>query len=381
MVERIGSGTPSEIREGATVSQRGIFEKEPGSGVWWIRYFDQFGKKRREKAGSKSVAIKLYGKRKQQVLEGKKLPENFRKPSINFGQLLDDALAYSKRNKRSHRTDVPRIASLREWFGSHPAEELTPREIENVLARAAEKEKWAPSTFNHYRSLMSLSYRLGILNRKVASNPARSVTHRREDNNRVRFLSEEEEKKLRKVVDGKWSLHLPELDLALNTGLRKGSQYSLTWDMVDFRSRMLNISRTKNDEPIHVPLNDAAVAALRVVRTRGDGKGRVFQSKKTGEPLENGRHWFDDAVIEAGIKNFRWHDLRHTFASRLRMRGAPLEDIADLLGHKSLTMTRRYAHLGPNKLHAVVSLLKPSDPRSDTSESDASGSVTEVVVQ
>jgi integrase len=58
---------------------------------------------------------------------------------------------------------------------------------------------------------------------------------------------------------------------------------------------------------------------------------------KTGEPLENGRHWFDDAVIAAEIKNFRWHDLRHTFASRLRMKGAPLEDIARLLGHKSRT--------------------------------------------
>jgi len=363
------------------MKQRGIFEKHTGSGIWWICYFDQFGKKRREKAGTKSVAIKLYGKRKQQVLEGKKLPENFRKPSVKLSQLLDDALAYSKRNKRSYKTDIPRIASLKDWFGSHPAEELTPKEIENVLGRAADKEKWAPSTFNHYRSLMSLCYRLGILNRKVTSNPARSVTHRREDNNRVRFLTEEEEKKLRKVIEGKWSLHVPELDLAINTGLRKGSQYSLTWDMVDFRGRMLNIPRTKNEEPVHVPLNDAAVAALRVVHARGDGKGRVFQSEKTGEPLENGRHWFDDAAIEAGIKNFRWHDLRHTFASRLRMKGAPLEDIADLLGHKSLTMTRRYAHLGPNKLHAVVSLLKPSDTTSDTGERDASSGITQVVVQ
>jgi len=143
---------------------------------------------------------------------------------------------------------------------------------------------------------------------------------------------------------------------------------------------MLNIPRTKNEEPIHVVLNDAAVAALRVVHARGGGKGRVFQSEKTGAPLENGRHWFDDAVIEAGIKNFRWHDLRHTLASRLRMKGAPLEDIADLLGHKSLTMTRRYAHLGPNR-HAVVSLLKPSDPTSDTGESDASSGVAQVVVQ
>jgi integrase len=249
-----------------------------------------FGKKWREKAGSESVSIKPYGKRKQQVLEGKKLPEDFRKPSINFGQLLGDALAYSKRNKRSHKTDVPRIAIVKEWLGSHPAEELVPREIENVLARAAEMEKWAPLSFNHYRSLMSLSYRLGILNRKVTSNPARSVTHRREVNNRFWFLSEEEEKKLRIVVDGKRSLHLPVLELALDSGLRKGSPYGLTWDMVDFRGRMLNIPRTKNEEPIRVPLNDTAVAALRVVRTRGDGKGRVFQSKKTGEPLENGRN-------------------------------------------------------------------------------------------
>jgi integrase len=72
------------------------------------------------------------------------------------------------------------------------------------------------------------------------------------------------------------------LDVASNTGLRKGSQDSLTWDMVDFRSRMLNIPRTKNEEPIHVPLNNAAVTALRVVNDRGDGRGRVFQSAKTG---------------------------------------------------------------------------------------------------
>jgi Phage integrase family len=97
-------------------------------------------------------------------------------------------------------------------------------------------------------------------------------------------------KKLRKVIEAKWPSHVPELDVAINTGIRKGSQYWLTWDMVDWEGRMLDIPRTKNEEAIHVPLNDAAIAALKVVHARGGGRGRVFQSEKTGEPLENGRH-------------------------------------------------------------------------------------------
>ena len=362
------------------MKQRGIFEKQPGSRIWWVCYFDQFGKKHREKAGTKSAAVLLYRKRKQQALEGKKLPERLREVLVTFGHVAEDALAYSKRNKRSYRTDVPRFTRLEEWFGKYVADELTPKDIENTLARVAEEESWAASTFNHYRSLMSLTYRLGILNRKVASNPARSVPHRREDNNRVRFLTTEEEKKLREVVQAKWPTHLPELDLAINTGLRKGSQYGLTWDMVDWKARTLNIPRTKNEEPLHVPLNNAALAALKVVFERGDGMGRVFQSIKTGEPLENARHWFDDAMVESKLKNFHWHDLRHTFASRLRMKGAPLEDIADLLGHKSLTMTRRYAHLGPNRLHEVVSLLNATDTRTDTEQSSVLARTSQVAV-
>jgi site-specific recombinase XerD len=107
----------------------------------------------------------------------------------------------------------------------------------------------------------------------------------------------------------------------------------------------------------------------------------VFRSESIGQPLENVRHWFYDAVMEAGIKNFRWHDLRHAFASRLRMKGAPLEDIADLLGHKNVTMIRRYAHLGPNKLHAVVSLLGACATTSATSEAGTRESSPQVVVQ
>jgi site-specific recombinase XerD len=143
---------------------------------------------------------------------------------------------------------------------------------------------------------------------------------------------------------------------------------------------MLNISRTQNDEAVHVPLNDAALAAWKMVFERGDGRGRIFRSSKTGEALENAEHWSDDAIAEAKLKNFHWHDLRHTFASRLRMKGAPLEDIADLLGHKSLTVTRRHAHLGPNRLHEVVSLLKATDTTSEPEQAAVSPTVVQVSV-
>ena len=98
------------------------------------------------------------------------------------------------------------------------------------------------------------------------------MTHLREDNNRIRFLTDEEERNLRKIIKKKWAKHLPELDLAINTGIRKGSQYGLTWDMVDWRSRELHIPRTKNEEPLHVLLNDAAICALKTVFEKGGWK-------------------------------------------------------------------------------------------------------------
>ena len=154
---------------------------------------------------------------------------------------------------------------------------------------------------------MSRSYRFGIQNRKVVSNPVRAVTHRRDDNNRVGFGRIEEEKKLREVIAAELASHLPELELATNKDLRKGSMYGLISEMIDWKGRMLDILRSKNEAPIHVPLNDAGIAALRVVHDRGDCAGRVFPSAKTGEPPEKGRHWFDDAVLEANNKNSRWH--------------------------------------------------------------------------
>src|SRR6266852_9963657 len=97
--------------------QRGVFEKAPGSGVWWVRYADASGRIRREKVGNRGAALQLYQKRKTQVLQGEKLPENFRARSVLFSELANNALEWSKAHKLSYGDDVIRMKRLLEAFG------------------------------------------------------------------------------------------------------------------------------------------------------------------------------------------------------------------------------------------------------------------------
>lgn len=341
------------------MKQRGMFEKIPGSGVWYIRYVDAQGRYRREKAGTKSAAIALYRKRKTEALEGRKLPEKLRDAPLLLAEIADDSIAYIKKRYARPADDVARVEILKGWFPSRAAETISPDEIEGHLEKAEEENRWASSTVNHYLTLLSLTYRLAIRSRKVKVNPVCGIRRRREDNSRVRFLTAEEEAKLRTTMRTKpaWVEHLPELDLALHTGLRRTDMYQrLVWENVDMVARVATVPRSKNDEAVHVPLNDAAIRALVVFRSRGDGTGRVVRNP-AGETLSWNEHWFPVAVRAAGIRDFRWHDLRHTFASRLRQSGVPLGTIAELLGHKTLAMTRRYAHLSIANLHEAVSRI------------------------
>jgi integrase len=338
---------------------RGVFEKVLGSGEWWIRYVDAQGHYRREKAGTKGNAKDLYTKRKNEALTGKKLPEKLRRALVSFVEIADDAITYIKGRYARPADDVARMEVLKEWFSGRAAETITPDEIEAKLKEAGEGNNWTPSTVNHHHTLLSLTYRLAIRNRKVKESPVRGIRRRAENNSRVRFLTPYEEKRLREVLRSKpeWAEHESELDLALHTGLRRADMYQrLVWENVNLGLRVATVPRSKNDAPVHVPLNDDAMRALRVFRSRGDGTGRVVRNA-TGETLNVNAHWFPDAVRAASIKDFRWHDLRHTFASRLRQSGTPLGNIAELLGHKTLAMTQRYAHLSIANLHEAVSRI------------------------
>lgn len=312
----------------------GLFEKVPSSKVWWIRYADSMGRILRKRAGTKGAAFDLYRKRKTEALEGKKLPENLRAPVVSFAELAQDALTYSKAHKRSYDDDVIRMERLLAAFRDRAADSITPYDLERHLAQAAEEGDWKPATVNRYRALVSLVYRLGIQNGKVKENPARLVKHRQESNARVRWLSEEEEVRLRAYLEAACTQFIPELDLALHTGMRLGEMYSLTWDGVNLGRKVLTIHRSKNGEMRHIPLNSAAISALEAFKELCDGTGKVIRNEN-GETLAGARYWFEPALRKAKIYRFSWHCLRYTFASRLVMRGVDIRTVQELMGHKS----------------------------------------------
>jgi integrase len=366
--------------------EKGIYEKVQGSRVYWIRYADGDGRIRREKAGTRSAAIKLYRKRKTEVLEGRKFPHTLRSRRVKFAELTDDALKYCETHNLGHQFDAYRIARLKEKFGDDVAE----ISIEE-FRRWFDAQAWKPGTHNRYKSTLSLIYRLAIENGKATLNPARLLKRKREDNGRVRFLNQfvpekavleylgpyvDEESRLRAVISAKYPSHTPEFEIALHTGMRPSEQYGLTWDRVDLERKLVTIPRSKNGNTRHIPLNSVALSAFQELFGRSSGKGRVFVNIN-GEPLHGYKHWFGPAIREAGIMEFTWYSLRHTFASRLVMFGVDLRTVAELMGHKTIQMTMRYAHLAPaHKLAAVERLAggwqleEGTDTRTDTRRSE-----------
>ena len=157
------------------------------------------------------------------------------------------------------------------------------------------------------------------------------------------------------------------IELALNTGCRKGELLNLKWENIDFSNRLLHLEQTKSGEWQPVPINEAARQVLvRRIRLRDeicpDTPWVFFHltpalHTKVGDRVKNVRKAFSTACRRAGIGNFHIHDLRHTFASWLVMEGVPLFEVSKLLRHASIQMTERYAHLAPDYLHDAVASL------------------------
>jgi site-specific recombinase XerD len=358
--------------------QRGVYERIPGSGEWWIRYADESGRIRREKAGTKRAAVDIYRKRKTEILQGKKLPETLRTRVIRFSELAADARKYVEDHNRGKQIDLHRISHLEEAFGDRAAE----IPIED-LREWFTSHNWSAGTWNRYKSVLSRIYRLGIENNKITTNPTRLLKRMKEADGRVRFLNQhdpKEEARLRKIIALRYPIKLPEFEIALNTGMRRSEQYPyISWACVDFQRRDLFVPESKSGKSRHIPLNTPAFSAFQALHEATGGQDPIFASRIGGESLRGPRHWFEGAIAEARLNDFTWHDLRHTFASRLVMTGTDLRTVAELMGHRTIQMTMRYAHLAPEHKQAAVDRLASFSARSRKKSTDTKTSTKQKV--
>ncbi|MGA2466774.1 MAG: site-specific integrase [Thermodesulfobacteriota bacterium] len=135
--------------------------------------------------------------------------------------------------------------------------------------------------------------------------------------------------------------------------MRKGELLSLKWTQINFEQGIITLHDTKNGERRDIPMDETVKTILKGMERTGD---HVFSNEEGGTYVRLQRS-FDGALRKSGIEDFRFHDLRHTFASNMVMAGEDLNTVRELLGHKDLTMTLRYAHLSPNHKTRAVSVL------------------------
>ena len=337
---------------------RGIFEREKGSGIWWIRWTDSAGNKRREKVGRRSDAITLLAKRKTEKLRQSKLPETIDNATL-FSELLDDALEHSQatNGERSTRELELKINRLRPDWGDRRATEITKQEIVRWLQSEAVKRDWTVATANRWQACFSLVFRVALDNQKIAVNPASRIRRKAENNQSIRFLTIAEERRIRKALSTRCPSCLPAFIVSLHTGLRASEQWNLRWSDIDLERRSLTVRRQKTGKgERHIPLNEAAVAAFESLRPGAKGSRVPFLNSR-GTPMTTHRDWFDPAVEEARVPDYTWHKNRHTFASRLAMAGVDIRTIAQLMGHGTIQMSMRYAHLSPDHNQAAVDRL------------------------
>jgi integrase len=314
---------------------------------WYIDFYTQ-GRRVREKVGpNKKLTEKVLNKVKTEVIENRYLDIR-RKPKVKFDTLVEQYLQYAKANKRSWNRDEFSLKSLAQSFSGKYLYEINPYLIESY--KTERRRLVSPATVNRELACLKHILTKAVEWEMIQANPAKKVRLFVENNKRIRYLTEEEIHRLYQNASG----HLkPIIITALLTGMRRNEILKLKWEDIDFDHRIIFVRNTKNNEMREVPMNDALMVVLKSFRFNSP---YVFV-REDGKPYISIRTGFESALRRAGISDFRFHDLRHTFASHLIMKGVDLMTVKEFLGHKTIDMTLRYAYLSPDhKRHAVETL-------------------------
>lgn len=238
-------------------------------------------------------------------------------------------------------------------YGEMPIGRVNRSHIKKAL-KSLQRKGCANATVNRYKASISAVYTYLMDEYDYIKNPAREVRQLKEDNARCRYLSDDERTTLLSVSKRSYweKLYLLIL-LAITTGARRGDLIKLRWSNINFIAKTATVENTKNGEPRVLPLTEDVLIEL--CKFRQIGEGYIFNHPKQPEQYFKffDCHW-RKALSDAAIKDFKFHDLRHTAASYLAMANVQIGQIADILGHKTLDVTKRYIHLSTDHKANVI---------------------------
>lgn len=336
----------------------GVFKK---NGAWWIDFYHQDKRIRRKVGPSKKMAEMAMAD-----VQVKKAKNDFLgvcdPKKIFFRDFAAEYLEYSRANKAksSYERDVTTIEKhLVPVWGQHLLQRITGKDIEAYKVQRLEQV--TASTVNREISCITNMFNKAVEWEYLRESPAARVKKLKTGVRHFRYLSHEE---MEKLLDACRQSPNPQLYVfvttALNTGMRLGELTALEWKDVDFKQGTIRVDNkedhhTKNYEPRTIPMNIQLIEVLSKHPRRLDSS-YVF-ARKDGEKFRKMRTSFENAVKRAGIPHVRFHDLRHTFASHLVMGGVDIRTVQELLGHKDIRVTMRYAHLGPDHMKNAVRVL------------------------
>ena len=409
MIKQLTQGWASSVKPNpdepiwvtdAEIKNLKLYVGTSGKKAWYFYYRDKDGKKASVKLGTfdalsvpdaRNMAKDVAGR----IVRGEPIKKEKPKQALLLGDFINDI--YAPWRLSTHKAAQSTLNMMQSQFGykfySSPINEL--RIADFYAWRNARLEQGRKATtVNKNIVALKAALRWGVKHGYVDSNPLEKLEMLKEYDSatKTRYLTDDERERLfaslnareERIKAGrdshnKWLEErneplLPDLKerafvdylkpmiiVSLNTGIRRGSLFQLRWSDIDFKENILTVrpSTEKTGKLIHIPMNPTLTETLQIWRdqTGGNGGDLIFASPKTGGVIDNCKKSWASVLKEAYIENFRWHDMRHDFASQLVKKGVDLNTVRELLGHVDMTMTLRYAHLSPQVKRAAVELL------------------------
>ena len=383
----------------SVVSGLRLYVGSSGKMTWLLSYRSADGRLQTHKIGEAGDMCTVTQARgmatavKADLIKGEEPKKKKVRDDITLAAFLD---IYEQKRAVDHKNAGRSMQKLRSAFADFLGKPLNTLHVLDIETwrrnKRNDKTKIKAATCNRCTVALKAALNWGVEMGFLKSNPLQALKRLKLDDaeSRVeRYLSEEERTRLYRALDAheerirrertnhnQWledrhkppmpplssgfADHLkPMIIISLNTGMRRGNLFSLVWGDIDFTARQITLraEHSKSSKRNDIPMMDIVVDTLEQWRKQAADKSPdalVFPSPKTGQKFDNVNKAWASVLKDAQIDNFRWHDMRHDFASQLVMRGVDLNTVRELLGHSDIKMTLRYAHLAPeSKLRAV----------------------------